>query len=178
MICTTEKQYSIVVGEKAGRDPSARGLDSRRFQSQNPRPGVFTQTTQHFLNRTSQCRKTSCHILPFPDLHKALPSSPPPLLAGAQACGGMGLMADLHAHDRDEAPTGNGFSSFSLWRHRRYTKMGSHRGEDGSAGGNGGGDDSSIISSNNYVFACAIFASLNSVLLGYGKMEVLLFSAD
>jgi hypothetical protein len=67
-----------------------------------------------------------------------------------------------------------------LGRKNKYVRMddvlpSEHEGDDGGGGGGGGGavHVRGRQSSRRYVFACSVFASLNSVLLGYGKLLVL-----
>ncbi|XP_058078032.1 probable polyol transporter 4 [Magnolia sinica] len=62
---------------------------------------------------------------------------------------------------------GNGFSKLALGGKGKYRRMDIELPEEGEGGENAQQLQKKSINTNKYVFACAVFASLNSVLLGY-----------
>lgn len=72
---------------------------------------------------------------------------------------------------------GNGEVGLSIGTKNKYRRMDSEVTEDFDDGSHHHHQEKRSSSTRKYVLACAIFASLNSVLLGYGNQALIFFSS-
>ncbi|MQL90899.1 hypothetical protein Taro_023511, partial [Colocasia esculenta] len=90
-------------------------------------------------------------------------------VAGDRVCAGMELVG-LQESGKGGGGGGNGLMHLppvGKGKYRRMDEEAVHEGEEEAAGISPRGDGVRKASSKKFVFACAVFASLNSVLLGY-----------